>query len=154
MRHSDEKTIDYYYRVLQPRLAEKAAQSKPLSNPDDFDDFGGGSPVLKGASPAPKSDSDRTNPVESFQLRKGATRHGSPLLEVRWPCDEFPRRLAVWMRIRRIHHDRLCLDFEREARWWAYSASPALHDTFRRDAFPVGKPANTPRELLDSLEEL
>ncbi|MBW2191547.1 MAG: tyrosine-type recombinase/integrase [Deltaproteobacteria bacterium] len=86
--------------------------------------------------------------------RKGATRHGSPLLEVRWPCDEQARRLAVWMRIRRIHHDRLCLDFEHEARWWAYSASPALRDTFRRDAFPVGKPANTPRELLDSLEEL
>jgi hypothetical protein len=56
--------------------------------------------------------------------------------------------------LRRLHHDRLCLDFEREARWWAYSASPALRDTFRRDAFPVGKPANTPRELLDSLEEL
>ena len=71
MRHSDEKTIDYYYRVLQPRLAEKAAQSKPLSNPDDFDDFGGGSPVLKGASPAPKPASDRTNPAESFQIRKG-----------------------------------------------------------------------------------
>jgi hypothetical protein len=70
------------------------------------------------------------------------------------PSDEQARRLAVWMRIRRIHHDRLCLDFEHEARWWAYSASPALRDTFRRDAFPVGKPANTPRELLDSLEEL
>jgi integrase len=41
MRHSDEKTIDYYYRVLKPRLAEKAAQSKPLTNPDDFDDDSG-----------------------------------------------------------------------------------------------------------------
>ena len=87
-------------------------------------------------------------------IRKGATRHGSPLLEVRLPHDELARRLAVCAHIRCVHHDRLCLDFEREARWWAYSASPALRDTFRRDAFPVGKPANPPRELLDSLEEL
>jgi len=92
---------------------------------------------------------NRRNPI-----RKGTIRHGSPLLEVRLPCDELARRLAVCMRVRCVHHDRLCLDFEREARWWAYSASPALRDTFRRDAFPVGKPANTPRELLDSLEEL
>ena len=87
-------------------------------------------------------------------IRKGTTRHGSPLLEVRLPHDELARRLAVCAHIRCVHDDRLCLDFEREARWWAYSASPALRDTFRRDAFPVGKPANTPRELLDSLEEL
>ena len=93
-------------------------------------------------------------PHSSHQLRKGTIRHGSPLLEVRLPHDELARRLAVCAPIRCVHHDRLCPDFEREARWWAYSASPALRDTFRRDAFPVGKPANPPRELLDSLEEL
>jgi hypothetical protein len=54
----------------------------------------------------------RDQPNRRSPIRKGATRHGSPLLEVRSPCDEFPRRLAVWMRIRRIHYDRLCLDFE------------------------------------------
>lgn len=64
------------------------------------------------------------------------------------------RHLAVCTRIRHVHHDRLRLDFEHEARWWACSASPALRDTSRRDAFPVGKPANPPRELLNSLEEL
>ena len=93
-------------------------------------------------------------PSQHPNIRKGATRHGTPLLEVRLPHDELARRLAVCAHIRCVHHDRLCLDFEREARWWAYSASPALRDTFRRDAFPVGKPANPPRELLDSLEEL
>jgi hypothetical protein len=61
--------------------------------------------------------------------------------------------MAVCARIRCVHHDRLRLDFEREARWEAYSASPALRDTLRRDAFPVGKPANPPREWMDSLEE-
>jgi hypothetical protein len=63
--------------------------------------------------------------------------------------------LAAWLGVRKYvaTPDRLCLDFEREARWEAYSASPTLRDTFRRDAFPVGKPANPSRELLDSLEE-
>ena len=96
----------------------------------------------------------KPQPICRRPIRKGATRHGSPLLEVRLPHDELARRLAVCALVRCVHHDRLCLDFEREARWEAYSASPALRDTFRRDAFPVGKPANTPRELLVSLEEL
>jgi hypothetical protein len=64
------------------------------------------------------------------------------------------RRLVVCAQIRCVHHDRLRLDFELEARWRACSATLALRDTFRRDAFPVGKPADPPRELLDSLEEL
>ena len=36
--------------------------------------------------------------------------------------------------------------FRARTRWRACSASRALRDTSRRDAFPVGKPANPPRE--------
>ena len=36
MRHSNAATTDVYYHVLEHELAEKAAQSTPLSNPDDF----------------------------------------------------------------------------------------------------------------------
>jgi integrase len=43
MRHSNDKTIDCYYRVLKHRLADKAKRSKPISNPEDFDYTNGGS---------------------------------------------------------------------------------------------------------------
>ncbi len=85
MRHSNEKTLDYYFRVLKHRLAEKAAETKPLSNvadygtDDDDDDSsgsGGGTPGSSGGNPITNGVSRRTNPSESFLKRKGATRHG------------------------------------------------------------------------------
>jgi hypothetical protein len=88
MRHKSDKTVEYYYRVLKHRLAEKAAQSVPLSNIADFSGF-------DCKDPSPKADgavsvdmvrpfsnegdlggSERANPSESFLKRKGATRHG------------------------------------------------------------------------------
>ena len=62
MRHSNPKTTSVYYHVLTPVLAEKAANSKPLSTVFDF---------------------ERTGASEPSPIRKGAIRHGSPLLEVR-----------------------------------------------------------------------
>lgn len=47
-------------------------------------------------------------------------------------------RLARCVQIRCMHHDHLCLDFERQARWLAYSASPTSLSTSRRDATPSG----------------
>jgi len=85
MRHSDEKTIDYYYRVLKHRLADKAAQSKPLTNVADFSDLEHKdlSPKADGAidaNPFPNAGDflgfERANPSESLLKRKGTTRHG------------------------------------------------------------------------------
>jgi hypothetical protein len=42
--HTNATTTDDYYQVLEHRLADNAARTKPLSNSDDFDDFDGGSP--------------------------------------------------------------------------------------------------------------
>jgi hypothetical protein len=78
MRQDDEKMIDQYYRVLKPQLAEKAAQSKAITNLDDFDDDKDFSPKADGAFGAnPLSDEDdfrgseRANPSESLLKRKG-----------------------------------------------------------------------------------
>jgi len=54
----------------------------------------------------------KPQPICRRPIRKGATRHGTPLLEVRLPHDELARRLAMCAHIRCVHHDRLCLDFE------------------------------------------
>ena len=84
--------------------------------------------------------------------RKGATRHGSPLLEVRSPHDDCSSLGLVCANTLRHPTDFVWISSAR-LDGEAYSASPTLRDTFRRDAFPVGKPANPSRELLDSLEE-
>ena len=72
MRQDDEKVIDQYYRVLKPNLAEKAAQSKPITNPDDFSPKADGA---IGADPSSNEDdfrgSERANPSESFPKEKG-----------------------------------------------------------------------------------
>jgi hypothetical protein len=93
-----------------------------------------------------------------FAPQSAEQKRGDPARIAPWKlanlATSLARRLAVCTHVRRVHHDRLRLDVEPEARWWACSATPALRDTSRRDAFPVGKPTNPPHELLDSLEEL
>ncbi|MDH3728730.1 MAG: hypothetical protein OER77_14460, partial [Myxococcales bacterium] len=62
MRHTNATTTDVYYQVLTHRLADKAKHSTPLTDLAAF---------------------ERTNSAENAPIKKGATRHGSPLLEAR-----------------------------------------------------------------------
>jgi len=54
MRHKKLETTLVYYHVLDETVEEKARQSKAMTNPDDFDDFEGGSPVSGGATQPPQ----------------------------------------------------------------------------------------------------
>jgi integrase len=72
MRHKKLETTLVYYHVLEETLEEKANQSKTITSLDDFPPKADGA---FGADPFSNEDdfrgSERANPSESFQIRKG-----------------------------------------------------------------------------------
>ncbi|MDH3625501.1 MAG: hypothetical protein OES69_14845 [Myxococcales bacterium] len=65
MRHTNAKTTDTYYHVLSHRLATKAAQTKPLSNPAEFTHV----------TPRNRSEKERGDPARTPMVRFAVSRN-------------------------------------------------------------------------------